>query len=61
MDYAKIFDNIVNSFKDSFNKTGAENAVVGISGGIDSALTSAAAVKALGKERVKGFFMPSKT
>ena len=61
MDYAKIFDNIVNSFKDAFNKTGAENAVVGISGGIDSALTSAAAVKALGKERVKGFFMPYKT
>src|SRR4051812_26486995 len=34
--------------------------VVGISGGIDSSLVTALAVKALGKERVFGIFMPER-
>jgi len=37
-----------------------EGAVVGISGGIDSALTTALSVKALGKDKVLGVFLPEK-
>ena len=37
-----------------------EGAVVGISGGIDSALTSALSVRALGKDKVLGVFLPEK-
>ena len=48
MNYAEIFNNLVLSFKNAFDKTGVENAVIGISGGIDSALACAAACKALG-------------
>lgn len=61
MDCSEIFNNLVLSFKNAFSKTGAENAVIGISGGIDSALSCAVACTALGKERVKGYFMPYKT
>ena len=61
MNYAEIFNNLVLSFKNAFDKTGVENAVIGISGGIDSALACAAACKALGRTKVKGFFMPYKT
>ncbi len=61
MNYSDIFNNLTLSFKNAFNKTGAENAVIGISGGIDSALVSSIACAAIGKDRVKGFFMPYKT
>lgn len=61
MDYSSILNNLINNFKTAFNKTGAENAVIGISGGIDSALASAVAVESLGKDKVKGYFMPYKT
>ena len=46
--------------KDYFSKTGHSQAVVGLSGGIDSSLTACIAVKALGKENVHGISMPSK-
>ena len=36
-----------------------KKAVIGLSGGIDSALVAAIAVDALGKENVTGVFMPS--
>jgi NAD+ synthase (glutamine-hydrolysing) len=45
--------------RDYFFKTGFKKAVVGISGGIDSALTACLGVDALGKENVVGVFMPS--
>lgn len=61
MNYVNILNNLILSFKNAFDKTGAENAVIGISGGIDSALACAVAVKALGKDKVKGYFMPYKT
>lgn len=61
MNYSDIFNNLTLSFKNAFNMTGAENAVIGISGGIDSALACAAACNALGEKKVKGFFMPYKT
>ena len=40
-------------------KNGFDHIVIGISGGIDSALTAAVAVEALGAERVHGVSMPS--
>ncbi len=46
--------------RDYFKKTGAFNkALVGLSGGIDSAVTCALAVAALGPDRVVGITMPS--
>jgi len=40
------------------NKNGFKSVVLGLSGGIDSALTLAVAVDALGKERVRAVMMP---
>lgn len=45
---------------DYLRKTGFERVVVGLSGGIDSAVTAALAVSALGPERVLGVLMPSR-
>src|SRR4029077_13891183 len=42
------------------DKNGFSDIVVGLSGGIDSALTVALAVEALGPERVHGVSMPSR-
>jgi NAD+ synthetase len=44
---------------DYMRKVGFENVVIGLSGGIDSALTAAIAVEALGASRVTGISMPS--
>jgi len=44
---------------DYFRKTGFSQAILGLSGGIDSALTACLAVQALGKENVLGVAMPS--
>src|SRR6478735_7328799 len=45
---------------DYVNKNGFGDVVIGISGGIDSALTAALCVEALGAERVHGVSMPSR-
>ena len=41
--------------KDYFSKTNHEKAIVGLSGGIDSALVASIAVTALGNKNVYGF------
>jgi NAD+ synthase (glutamine-hydrolysing) len=46
--------------RDYVRKNGFENAVIALSGGIDSALTAAIAVDALGAEAVTGVSMPSR-
>jgi NAD+ synthase (glutamine-hydrolysing) len=46
--------------RDYVQKNGFRDVVVGLSGGIDSALTAAVAVEALGAERVHGVSMPSR-
>jgi NAD+ synthase (glutamine-hydrolysing) len=46
--------------RDYVTKNGFGDIVVGLSGGIDSALTAAVAVEALGAERVHGVSMPSR-
>lgn len=56
---SEVYDALVLGTKDYCRKNGFESAVVGVSGGIDSALTTAIAVDALGKDRVLGLFMPS--
>ncbi len=45
---------------DYVNKNRFDGAIIGLSGGIDSALTLALAVDALGAERVQGVMMPSR-
>jgi len=51
---------LVLGLKDYVHKNGFSKVVLGLSGGIDSALTCALAVEALGKENVIGISMPSK-
>ena len=46
--------------RDYVDKNGFGDVVIGLSGGIDSALTAALAVEALGAERVHGVSMPSR-
>ncbi len=46
--------------RDYFYKSGFKDAVIGLSGGIDSALVAALATEALGADHVYGFAMPSK-
>lgn len=55
----ELFNALALSIKDYFRRTNFKKAFIGISGGIDSAVTSALAVKALGKENVTGIYMPS--
>lgn len=55
----KIHDALVLGIRDYFAKTGFKKAILGLSGGIDSALVAVLAVHALGSENVKGLLMPS--
>jgi NAD+ synthetase len=50
---------LVLGIRDYFNITGFKSAVLGLSGGIDSAVVAALAVKALGAQNVRGVAMPS--
>ena len=45
--------------RDYVNKTGFPSVIIGLSGGVDSALTAAVAADALGPERVHTLMMPS--
>ncbi|WP_126244297.1 NAD+ synthase [Chitinophaga rhizosphaerae] len=56
---ARIKQAIVLSIGDYFKKMGFKQAILGSSGGIDSAVTLALAVEALGKENVRAILMPS--
>ncbi|WP_235297298.1 NAD+ synthase [Portibacter marinus] len=55
----EIHDGIILGITDYFGKLGFKQAILGLSGGIDSAVTCALAVRALGKENVRGVLMPS--
>jgi NAD+ synthase (glutamine-hydrolysing) len=54
-----VYQALVLGLRDYITKCGFKKAVVGLSGGIDSALTATLAVAALGKENVLGITMPS--
>lgn len=55
----RIYQAIVLSIRDYFRKMGFKQAILGSSGGIDSAVTLALAADALGKENVRAILMPS--
>jgi NAD+ synthase (glutamine-hydrolysing) len=56
----EIFNALVLGLRDYFRKTGFTMAAIGLSGGIDSSLTAAISVEALGKENVIGISMSSR-
>ena len=56
---AQIHDALILGIADYFNKLGFKKAILGSSGGIDSALVLALAVEALGAENVVSVLMPS--
>jgi NAD+ synthase (glutamine-hydrolysing) len=55
----EVYEALILGVRDYFSKCGFKSAVLGLSGGIDSAVTAAIAVAALGKENVVGVSMPS--
>ncbi|HTD94033.1 MAG TPA: NAD+ synthase [Chitinophagaceae bacterium] len=55
----EIYHALVLGIRDYFHKMGFTRAILGASGGIDSAVTQALAVAALGKENVRAVLMPS--
>ncbi len=58
-DAEAIFKGLVMGTRDYVTKCGFSKVVLGLSGGIDSALTACIAVSALGRENVSAVFMPS--
>jgi NAD+ synthase (glutamine-hydrolysing) len=57
---ASVYNALVLGVRDYVNKHGFPGVVLGLSGGIDSALTLAIAIDALGAERVRVVMMPSR-
>ncbi|NKB34284.1 MAG: NAD+ synthase [Pseudomonadales bacterium] len=55
---ASVYQSLVLGVRDYVNKNNFKGVVLGLSGGIDSALTLAVAVDALGSERVEAVMMP---
>jgi len=56
---AEIYEALTLGIKDYFKKMGFTKAILGASGGIDSAVTQVLAVNALGRENVRAVLMPS--
>ncbi len=59
LNVAQIYEAIILGIKDYFQKMRFTTAIIGSSGGIDSAVTLALACEALGKENVRAVLMPS--
>ena len=57
---ASVYDALVLGVRDYVSKHGFPGVVIGLSGGVDSALTVAIAVDALGADRVQAVMMPSR-
>mgnify|MGYP002266595815 CR=1 FL=1 len=55
-----VYNALVSGVRDYIKKNGFHGAVLGLSGGIDSALTLAIAVDAIGGENVEAIMMPSR-
>ncbi len=59
---APLAEAVLTSFiRDAVETSGTQGVVVGLSGGVDSSLSAALAVRALGSERVHGFLLPYRT
>ena len=56
----EVFEALVLGLRDYFEKNGFSRAVLGLSGGIDSALCAVVASRALGPQNVTGVLMPSR-
>ena len=59
LDIAGVHDTLVGKIRQYFATAGMKKAVLGLSGGIDSAIVAALAVDALGPDNVHGILMPS--
>jgi len=59
LNISQVYEAIILGIKDYFSKMGFSKAIIGSSGGIDSAVTIALACEALGKENVRAILMPS--
>ncbi len=59
LEIEQVHDALVLGLKDYARKCGFKKVLLGLSGGIDSAVTAALAVRALGKANVLGVLMPS--
>lgn len=59
LNYAKVEEEILAFIRKVVADAGAKGAVIGLSGGIDSAVVGALCVRALGKENVIGILMPA--
>ena len=57
--YSLIHDALLLGLRDYFGKLGLRQAILGLSGGIDSAVTAVLAARALGPENVRGLLLPS--
>lgn len=55
----EVYTALVTGTRDYVHKVGCEKVILGLSGGIDSALVAAVAVDALGPDNVTGILMPS--
>ena len=58
MDYSRVVDEVKHFLTKKLEETGAEGYVIGLSGGIDSAVTAKLAVEAVGHDNVNGWMMP---
>ena len=58
--YSEMYNALVLGIQDYFSKTFHYEAVIGLSGGIDSSLVACLATDALGSDKVHGVSMPSK-
>ena len=59
LNIADVHNTLVEGLRNFVHSIGASKVVLGLSGGIDSAVVAALAVEALGKENVHGILMPS--
>jgi len=58
IDYEYVISEITHFIRRQVEESGAAGAVIGLSGGVDSSVTAALTVKALGSSRVLGLIMP---
>ena len=54
----KEIENLTKNFKNFFKETGAKKVILGISGGVDSAVTLQILLQAIGKEKIFGLLLP---
>ncbi len=59
-DIEQIYEGLLLGIRDYFNKSGFKQAILGLSGGIDSAVVCALAAEALGPQNVMAVLLPSK-